>query len=406
MGGSFIAMQIFKDRVDVKPKTVAVVDHSGLVSGAIAKAAEHHNANEIFDESGKQIRPVYEIEEVAPDQAMPGELRAELSDRVRTGDLHAFVEVGPDVLHGGEDPEGGRIKYHAENAAVDDLRRWIERPINNHLRGLRLAEAGVSDSAHAEILGWRPVEGMGLVSVDRETGEIQEAERSSEAQAFGVPFAVIMLMFIMVLMGAMPLINAVMEEKSQRIAEVILGSVKPFQFMMGKVIGGVGVSLTASIVYMVAGVIAMHRMGIAGEIPYSLIAWFLVYMVLGLVMLGSICAALGSTCNDAKEAHSVTMPALFPVMIPMFTLVPLALNPTSSFATWMSLIPIFTPMAMIVRIASPATIPAWQPWAGLTGLVVVALFAVWLGSRIFRIAILMQGQRPRLADIIRLAIRG
>jgi ABC-2 type transport system permease protein len=269
-----------------------------------------------------------------------------------------------------------------------------------------LGEAGVGDSAHSEILGWRRVEPMGLVSIDQETGEIREAQRSSKAQAFGVPFAALMLMFILVLMGAMPLINAVMEEKSQRIAEVVLGSVKPFQFMMGKVLGGVGVSFTASVVYMVGGLVAVNRMGMADQVPFSLVAWFFAYMVLGLIMLGSICAALGSTCNDAKEAHSVTMPALFPVMLPMFVLVPLALQPNSSFATWLSLIPIFTPMAMIVRISSPATIPAWQPWVGLMGLVAAALFVVWLGGRIFRVAILMQGQRPRLPDILRLAIKG
>jgi ABC-2 type transport system permease protein len=405
MSGSFIAMRVFKDRVDIKDKVVGIVDHSGIVAEAVVEAAKHRNSNEIFDESNKQIRPAYVIEILEPNENDPA-LRFELSNRVRRGSLHAFVEIGPEVLHPCEEHEASRITYHAENAAVDDLRDWVMWPINNHLRKLRLVEAGVSDSAYSEILDFRPVDPMGLVSVDPETGEIREAERSTEARAFGIPFAALMLMFIMVLMGAMPLVNAVMEEKSQRIAEVILGSVGPFQFMMGKVLGGVGVSLTASVVYVVAGLIAVNRLGIADQIPPSLVAWFFVYMLLGLVMFGSICAALGSTCNDAKEAHSVTMPALFPVMVPMFLLVPLTMQPTSSFATWLSLIPIFTPMVMMIRIGSPATIPAWQPWVGLIGLIVVAILTVWVGSRVFRVAILMQGQPPRLADILRWAVKG
>jgi len=406
MSGGFLGIKLFEDSVDTRDLRIAVIDHPGLAAQAVEDAAKARSAGQVFNEDGEKIMPAYVIERIEPVPEDIAGLRVELSDRVRAGDLHGFVEIGSRVLRPSASSPDSRITYHAENAAIDDVRRWVEGAINNHLRSLRLSEAGVSDSAQAGILSWVHAEGMGLVSIDPETGEISDAERSSEARAIGIPFAIVMLMFIMMMMGAIPLISAVTEEKALRIAEVMLGSVKPFQFMMGKVIGGVGVSATASLVYISAGLIAMNHFGMMSEVPPALIAWFLIYMLVGTVMMGAFCAALGATCSEVNEAQSLTMPALAPVMIPMFLMVPLSLNPTSTFATTLSLIPFFTPMVMMIRIASPATIPAWQPWAGLLGVILLATLAIWVGGRVFRIAILMQGKRPKMADTVRWAIKG
>ena len=406
MGGGFIALALFKDRVDTDQKVMALLDHSRLVAEAVVEAARVHNDEYLFDESGKQIRPAYKIEVLEPDLEEPGAQKLELSNRVRNGSLHAFIEIGPEVLHPGEDPEASRIAYHAENAALDDIRGWIEQPINGRLRELRLVEAGVDVASVSDLFSWIRSEPMGLLSQDEASGGIKDAQRSSEARAFGVPFFVVMIMFLITMMGALPLLQAVMEEKNQRIAEVMLGSVRPFQFMMGKVLGGVGVSMTASVVYIGGGVYAFKHFGLGDQIPFSLVAWFFVFMFLNIVMLGSILASLGSTCNDAKEAQSVTMPAMTPLMVPMFLIVPIATQPASTFATGLSLIPIFTPIVMTLRLSTPATIPAWQPWTGLAGVIAFAILAVWAGGRIFRVAILMQGKPPHLPSMIRWALRG
>jgi ABC-2 type transport system permease protein len=213
-------------------------------------------------------------------------------------------------------------------------------------------------------------------------------------------------MFLLVMMGAMPLLNSVMEEKSQRIAEVLLGSLKPFEFMAGKVLGGVAVSLTGAAFYLFGGSLFLSRMGLGEFIPYSLIPWFLVFLLFELIMLGSMLAALGSACNDAKDAQNLTFPAMFPVFLPMFLLMPILQEPTSSFATTLSLIPPFTPMIMLLRKSSPIGIPVWQPWVGLVGVLLFTVFCVWAGGRIFRVAILIQGTPPKLSKIIRWAVRG
>ena len=341
-----------------------------------------------------------------PDAEDPDAQRLALSDRVRDGRLHAFVEIGADIAHPSGAPEASRIAYHAKNAVMDDLRRWIVWPINNHLRKVRLADAGIGESDVKDLFHWVSVEGLRLVSMDEETGQVQDAQRSSEGEAIGVPIVLLMLMFLMVMMGAVPLLQSVMEEKSQRIAEVLLGSIHPFQFMMGKVLGGVGVSLTGSSVYVIGGIVALSRLGLAEYIPYRILPWFFGYMILAIIMLGAMLAALGSACNDAKDAQSLTMPAMLPVMVPMFVLMPVLKQPLSDFATGLSLIPLFTPMVMLLRLSTPSGIPSWQPWVGLGGVLLFTVLSIWAGGRIFRIGILMQGTPPKLTRILRWAIRG
>jgi ABC-2 type transport system permease protein len=406
MSGSLIALALLKDKVDTTDKKIAIIDRSGVVTQALIEAAERRNEAEVYDESGEKAKPAYLLEAVDPDDEDPAAQRLELSDRVRRGELYAFLDIGPDVLHPSPDIETDRIAYHAENAVLDDVRQWLGWPLNNRLRRARLVEAGVDQEAIPDLFYWISVEGLGLVSVDKETGAVKDAERSDEGKAIGVPAAMMMLMFLMIMMGAVPLLNSVMEEKTQRIAEVLLGSVKPFEFMAGKVIGGLGVSLTASAVYVVSGVLILNHLELTEYIPYDILPWFFVYMTAAIVMLGSLMAAIGASVSDPKDAQSLTFPAMMPVMIPMFIMFPVIKEPLSGFATTMSLVPPFTPLLMLIRQSSPMAIPAWQPWAGLAGLLATAVLAVWAGGRIFRVGILIQGKPPRPADLIRWAIKG
>jgi ABC-2 type transport system permease protein len=97
---------------------------------------------------------------------------------------------------------------------------------------------------------------------------------------------------------------------------------------------------------------------------------------------------------------------MLPVILPLFLMMPVIQDPSGPFAIILSLIPPFTPPIMMIRLATSVTIPVWQPIAGLVGVVVFALFTVWVGARIFRTAILMQGQKPSVANIVKYAFRG
>lgn len=405
MGGGLIAFAIFKDRVDTTDKKVAIVDRSGVLAESLLEAANYRNTNEIYDkETGKKIRPAYLFEVVEPDEKNSERLK--LSDRVRSGEFHAFVEIGPNVVHPEANPETSRVAYYAKNAALDDLRNWMNWPINNQLRRLRLADAGIDESEVKDLFNWVSVEGLGLASVDKETGGIKDAQRANEVQALVIPIIMMMLMFLMVMMSVPGMLHSVMEEKTQRIAEVLLSSIKPFEFMMGKVLGGIAVSLTSSSVYIIGGISIVKYMGLEGYVPFHILPWFFAYMLLAIIMLGSMAAALGATCSEPKDAQSLTFPMILPALIPMFIYFPVVREPMSSFSTWISLLPPFTPFLMLLRQGTPAGIPLWQPLVGLLGILLFAVLYVWAGGRIFRIAILMQGTPPKLVNIIRWAIRG
>lgn len=406
MGGSGIAMWLLKDQVDTTDRRIAVIDRSGVLAGGLIEAAEARNEQVVLDpESGEKVQPAYILTEADGRGDRDG-LPLELSDQVRAGELHAFLEIGANVLDPDPAAEEAWVRYYARNASLDETRRWLRGAVNNTIRELRLERAGVASSMAREIFAWRSVEGFGLVEVDAASGAIQDARQASEGEAVGVPLVLVMLMFLMIMMGAMPQLSSVMEEKNQRIAEVLLGSITPFQFMLGKVIGGVAVSLTAALVYVVAGVFAAQRFGVSDYVPYGILPWFFGYMLLAITLFGSTFAALGSACNDAKEAQSLTLPAMIPIMIPMFVLGPVLQEPHSTFATVLSLFPPATPMMMMLRMSTPGGVPIWQPVVGLVGMLLFTVAAVWGGGRVFRVGILMQGVPPRLGSILRWAVRG
>ncbi len=406
-GGGFIAVKLLEGQVDTADKRVAVVDYTGRLSAALVEAAARRNAGEVYEAGTKnKIKPAYLLEPVSPLAADPALLRLQLSERVRRRELHAFLEIEAGVVHPRRDSAQARIAYYAPNAAINEVRSWLRAQINEELRRLRLADAGIDPVTIPDLFDWMPVEGLGLLSQDQATGEVGEAQRVSEAQSIGIPLIMGFLMVLMMMMGAAPLLNAVTEEKSQRIAEVLLGAVKPFEFMLGKVLGGVSVSLTGSVVYLLISLVATISAGAAGVMPFAVVPWFFVYMILAILMVGAIMAALGAACNDARDVQSLTFPAIVPILLPTFIMIPVLGEPNSTFAVLASLFPLFSPILMLVRLSVPGGIPAWQPWAALIGMIAFALLLVWAGGRVFRVGILLQGQPPRLREIMRWAVRG
>lgn len=406
MGGGIVAQRLLKGQVDTSDKKLAVVDRSGLVAERIVAAAAHRNQTETSDDTGKRVKPAYVIEIIPPDHDDPQGQSLALSERVRKGELHAHLEIGANVLEAHQRGPDSDIGYHAKNAALDDMRGWVAPIINNHLRELRMQEAKMDPELVRNVTHFIPVAALGLVSKDVSTGTIKQAARSRESTALLVPLAMLMLMFMMVMMGATPLLNSVLEEKMQRIAEVLLGSVQPFQLMMGKLLGTVGVSFTVVAIYVLGGVVAANRLGASDHVPFSLLPWFAVYQVAAIFMFGALFIAIGSACNDMKEAQSMMTPVMIMVCLPLFVWFQVIKEPLSSFSTAISFFPPCTPMLMLLRQATPSGVPEWQPWVGLAGVILFTLLCVWMSGRIFRVGLLMQGNPPRIRDLAKWAIRG
>jgi ABC-2 type transport system permease protein len=407
MGGGFAAMIIMENNKDTDDKHFVVLDHSGLMTGPLNEALETRNSVDIFhSHTGDKIDAAYVVEFMEPDLHDPEGQQLALSDRVESQELYAFIEIGPDILHPAGQEKQAFLKYYSQHSFNDQIRYWFQNVVNNNLREIRAAELNLDEIQAQDLLWWIDVEGMGLVTVDKKTGEQQEAEKTNELQSFLVPYVLLIMMFMLVMMGAIPQITSVMEEKNEKIAEVLLGTITPFQFMMGKVLGGIGVSLTTAAIYVAAGVFTLKYMGMESLIPMEVLPWFFIFTILFVLMVGSGMAALGATCNDNKDAQSLTFPGILPAIIPMFLIAPIIADPTGPLATTMALIPPFTPTIMVMRMASSVTIPMWQPIVGLLGVILYTIFTVWIGARVFRTAILIQGQKPNLATLYKYAFKG
>jgi len=407
MGGSLLVFAFMKDTVDLTDKRIVVLDQSGLLGNNLKIKANERNMFNITDSVTKEKnQPAYYIDLLDPDTSDPRAQKLILSDQVRNKEIYAFIQIGPEIIHPSGQNEKGRIFYFSENSLMDETRNWIGFVLNEKIREERLAELGLEPDKVRDLFYWVNMEGMGLLKVDTHTGGIQDARKTDVMETIFIPYVLVILMFMTLVMSAIPLLTAVMEEKSERIAEVLLGSVSPVQFMMGKVGGGLAVSLTTTSIYIAGAILTVNYLQVGHLIPYSVLPWFFAYMILNIIMVGSLMAALGSTCNDSKDAQALQFPAMIPIIIPMFVLMPVIQNPLGSFATTMSLIPPFTPMLMLVRQATQVTIPSWQPIAGLAGVLAFTVLAVWAGGRIFRSSIVMHGKRPPFKILVKQILKG
>ena len=398
-GGAMAVQTLLKDKVDISDRKVAVVDHTGRLFGVVAGAAKRRNEHEIFDaeDPEKQVRPRFIPESVALGNA-EGRMDIALSDRVREQELFAFVEIGTDVFEV-EDGEESAIAYHTQTPTFQELPRWLDQVLNDAIKQKRFEAAGIDRVLIEKVNRRVSVRRLGLVKVE-EDGKVQEAKRENKLETFGVPAGTMFLLFMMVMMSAPALLNSVLEEKMQKISEVLISSVTPFELMMGKLLATVFVSMTLSILYLGAVVALLYHFELLDLVPISIYFWFFLYQFLALLIFGSVFIAIGAACSEIRDAQSLMMPAMVVVMIPMFSWLVVLQAPSSGFSRTISLIPPATPMLMLLRIAIPPGPPLWEIVLSVVLTTGFAVFCIYAGAKIFRIGILSQGQTPSFPKLI------
>jgi ABC-2 type transport system permease protein len=431
MGGSVLVQLLLKDQVDTRPKHFVVVDRSPgeKLAKTLEAAVVVRNAKAIYDpKTNKQILPEFFVERVAPRSDVKQQ-RFDLSERVRKQEIFGFLEVGDDVMKplpgghvgpilGGRRsreaaeerskslPDGNVLRYQSNSPTYDEFFRWAEQVLNRGIWEARCQAAGITTTQLAGIVQNVPLVVKGLASRNLATGEIEEGKDENEIASIMIPGGMMMLMFMLILIGATPLMNGVVEEKMQRIAEVLLGSVRPFELMLGKLLGMVAVSITLSAVYLSGAYWAAHRYDLAHFIPGQLIAWFLLYQTLAVLMFGSLFISIGAACTDTRETQSMIWPVMLLVTTPMFIWITVVKEPNSAFSTAASFFPFATPMLMVIRLAVPPGIPGWQPVLGIVTVMATTILCVWIGGRIFRLGILMQGKGANMGQLVKWVIKG
>jgi ABC-2 type transport system permease protein len=416
-GGSFLGVALMKGRPDVRERRIAILDRTGVSAQAVIHAAQLANERDLIDKSsGRQTKPRYRFEAVPPDESDPAGQRLALSDRIRHGELYAFIEIHADALEPPKAATGSEATairdddaiadWYANEGGIAETRRWFATPLSDALHRMRLVKLGI-DPGHFDDV-FRPVnlQSMNLLSRDEKTGKPRVAGKKRDIETFAVSFGVTMLLVMIVMFTAGPMLPAMAEDKMQRVFEMLLASATPFELVTGKVLAALGRSLTSAVVYIAGAILLLNSLTMIGLAPLQLLGWFLIYLITEIVMLCAFATALGAACGSPQDAQSLGIVLLAPVMVPLFLLVPVLQQPDGPMATGLSLFPLFSPLLMLMRQALPGGVPWWQPWVGLAGSLAVTIAICWIAARIFRVGILLQGKSPNIADLLRWAIRG
>ncbi len=321
------------------------------------------------------------------------------------------------------------VYYYADKALDLDVEMNIEKRISQRIRKYKIEAMGLDENQLSSL----------ETNIDIEPEPLEEGgeDASSLTAVIGAGIGGLMgfIMYIAVFIYGMMVMRSVMEEKVNRIVEVMISSVKPFQLMLGKIIGVGGVGLTQVAVWMILipslYLLVMLIFGFDAEamqasssmegVPqmdpddmemmlqqitlelsrinwWAIIPLFIIYFLGGYFMYASLFAAVGSAMgDDLGEGQALTIPITIPVILALYIMMVVVRNPQSSLAVWASIFPLFSPIVMPARLAFNP--PVWEIITSIVVLIATCIFFVWLSGRIYRVGILMYGKKVSFKEL-------
>ena len=340
--------------------------------------------------------------------------------------VKAVILIADDLM---ENPNA--LKMYSSEEVPADLQRLTEQILSEKVRADKLA------SYHVE--GLEEIIASAEVNISAQTVKWTDdgGETFSNSDiAFGVGFLFTFMIYMFVMSYGGMVMQGVMEEKTNRIMEIIVSSVKPFQLMMGKIIGIAlvgfvqiaiwGVMLTAILTAvsfimgtpevatpptMMGGDAAMQTVvaeaqagnpitEVLGALPIvELLIMFVLYFIGGYLLYASFFAAVGASINAQEDSSQFMIPVILIMIFGLYAALFGAENPDGPLAFYASIFPLTSPIVMMVRI--PFGVPLWQELLSLALLYASAIFIVWMSGRIYRVGILMYGKKPTVKEIMK-----
>ena len=247
-----------------------------------------------------------------------------------------------------------------------------------------------------------------LKPIKLETVRVEKGHQGTSGNTvFLTAFGMVMLLYAVVLVYGMSVMRSVIEEKSTRILEVLLSTVTSKELLAGKILGVGAVGITQILVWVIFAVLfsipgLVAAKSFMGElhIPVLGMIAFAVFFLLGYMLYSAMYAAIGSMVNTDQEAQQMQWPAMLPILIAVFLMNAVIQHPNSALAFWLSIVPFFAPILMLVRILIEQP-PIWQIVLCI-GIMLGTIYSLWmLAARIYRVGILMYGKRPTLPELRR-----
>jgi ABC-2 type transport system permease protein len=380
MGGMMI-IPALAARSSSKPLRVAVLDATGSLREAVEEALRGAR----FDGKARfEVQP-------APG-GTPGAAAALLKKAVLEGKLDGYLELPPGAV--GE----GAASYYGRNVSNRIDLRTMERAVSDVLVGQRLTAAGLDPGKVKDL----------TKELDLRTIRLSESgEREDRGAALIFSVILLMILYVSILMWGQAVMTSVIEEKTNRVVEVMGSGVSPATLLAGKLLGVGGAGLTQFLVWSLSlfGVSLAMAGPLAGSLPMPevtplMLVSFVLFFLLGFFFYAALYAAIGASVNTVQEAQSLVFPVMLPIILGM-VFFPAALEaPDGTLAFTLSMIPGISPLIMFLRIVV-LTPPLWQIGLSIALMVLGILGVLWVSARVYRVGILMYGKKPTFPELVK-----
>lgn len=378
---------IAKQQMDRTLK-IAILDSAGGLAGPVARGFSGKLPN------GQPAFTVVRTDERPGDE---DKLRAELRAQVQKGQLDGYLVIPGDVL------ESKGVEFHTRNPG--DLTRVvsIREAVNQAIIARRFSDRGV----HFEDLGQLIREvNIKLVKVSKQ-GESEE-----KGQTLISALIMIMFLYMTLVIYGVTTMRSVLEEKTTRVVEILVSSLRPFQLLAGKILGVAAVALTQYLIWMAsAGLLAGYGVTMAAafrpqvgslslHLPAELLVSAVLFFLAGYLLYASLFAAVGAAVSSEQDAQQYQLPVVLPIVLSVVLFNVILRDPNSTRSIVLSMIPFFAPVLMVLRIALQ-TPPLWQVALCLAIMALTTAGVVWFSARIYRVGLLMYGKRPSVVELLR-----
>ncbi len=365
---------------------IEVVDRvGGLGSLAVSRLETHKlpNGKPLFDVVGTIERPADAARTIR-----------QLSETVRGGTISGFLVLPPQML------TRGGAEFYTRNPGDFALRTSLENAVTQVAVGGRLAAVNAHVAGLDSLLSRVKI---GVVQINRK-GETKE-----KGQTFAAAIVLAIILYASLLMYGIATMRSIQEEKSTRIMEILLSSVRPFPLLAGKILGVGAVGFTQFLIWALAGAAVVgygaemfstfSTSGLHLSFPIGLWFWFVVYFLGGYLLYSSMFAAVGAAVSSDQEANQAQVPITMLLMVGVFMFPIVSSNPGSTISVMLTMIPFFSPVLMVLRIALESP-PLWQILLSVGLLVATTVGMVYLSAKIYRVGVLMYGKRPSLVEVL------
>jgi ABC-2 type transport system permease protein len=336
-----------------------------------------------------------ELHEVPSAGREIADIRRDLDKQVSSKEINGYLFLPADVLN------GGKAEFFASNPGDVFTKNILQESLSRAVREQRLMEAKIDTKTIQELS--RPVE-LQAMRIGMEGGQRDSGEGFLMVFAFGF------VMYLTILLYGQVVLGAIIEEKETRIAEILFSSVRPFILMMGKLTGVSLVALTQLAIWGIAfGVFILYGVNLLAsrgmpmhipDIPAIHYFYFALFFLLGYYVYSTMYAFVGAMVTTPQEGGQLAMPIVLVLVVGFYLFLPVSRSPDSSFAFWVSMLPFFAPITMMVRIATQ-TPPFWQIALSFVIGVGTVVFLVWVAARIYRIGMLMYGKKATIGEVVR-----